>query len=84
MKANTIIKKKPYLVWYTKDYDGLSDEAVVDAILNYGDWDDVQHLIKILGVKKVIKIFKKQTNGKRTNYDKKIVHFFNVYLNSLG
>lgn len=78
-KVNEIIKKKPYLIWYVKDYDALDDAAVVEAVLNYGDWDDVRELIKILGIKNVAKIFKKQTSGWRTNYDKKIINYFNLY-----
>ena len=52
MKVNDIIKKKPYLIWSTKDYDSLSEESVVEAVLNYGDWNDFQTLITILGIKK--------------------------------
>jgi len=37
---NNFIKKRPYLVWYTKNYDNLSEEAVVEAVLNYGNFDD--------------------------------------------
>lgn len=79
MKVQDLIKKKPYLVWYTKKYDALSDEAVVEAILNYGDFDDVKKLIKILGIKKVAAIFRKQIKNPRCNYDVKIKHYFSLY-----
>lgn len=79
MKAQDIIKKKPYLIWYTKDYDHLSDEAVVEAILNYGDWDDVQLLIKTLGIKRVANIFREYSRRPRSNYDKKIARYFGLY-----
>lgn len=81
MTVRDIIKKKPYLIWYTKSYDSLSDEAVVEAVLNYGDWDDVQKLIKILGIKKTAKIFRKQISGFRTNYDDKMKNYFTLYFN---
>jgi len=81
MKAQDIIKQKPYLIWYTKNYDGLNDEAVVEAVLNYGDWDDVQNLIKILGIKRVAEIFREQSRRPRSNYDKKIAHYFQLYFN---
>lgn len=79
MTVRDIIKKKPYLIWYTKSYDSLSDEAVVEAVLNYGDWDDVQELIKILGIKKTAKIFRKQISGFRTNYRSEVKNYFKLY-----
>ena len=79
MKASDIIKEKPYLIWYTKNYAGLDDKAVVEAVLNYGDWNDVQRLIKILGVGKTARIFAKQISGQRCNYDNKVKHYFKLY-----
>jgi hypothetical protein len=81
MKAQDIIKQKPYLIWYTKDYDGLSDAAVVEAVLNYGDFDDVQKLIEILGIRKVAKIFRKQAKLPRCNYRPEIKNYFQLYFN---
>lgn len=54
MTIHDFIKKRQYLIWWVDDYDRLSAEAIVEATLNYGDWDDVQTLIKILGFKKVL------------------------------
>lgn len=79
MRLNEFIKKRPRLIWYTKNYDGLSAESIVEATLNYGNWDDVQGLIKILGVKKTARIFFKQTAQKRSNYHKKTKHYFALY-----
>jgi hypothetical protein len=73
------IKKRPYLVWYVKDLDGLNDESIVEHTLNYGNWDDVQEMIKILGVKKTAEIFNKQVNQRRINYDTKILNYFKLY-----
>ena len=75
------IKRRPYLIWYVKNYDKLNDESIVEHILNYGDWKDVQKLFSILGIKKTAKIFRKQIRGWRTNYDKKIKNYFNLYFN---
>lgn len=79
MKVQNIVKNKPYLIWYTKDYDGLSDAAVVEAVLNYGDMDDVRKLIKVLGARRVAKIFREKSSMPRSNYDPKMRHFFNLY-----
>lgn len=79
MTLENFIKKRPSLIWYTKNYKGLTAEAIVEATLNYGDWDDVQALIKILGIKRTAKIFQKQANQKRCNYHEKSKHYFLLY-----
>ena len=76
---NEFIKKRPGLVWSTMQYDKLSEESIVEAVLNYGDWRDVQEMIKILGIKKVAAIFKKEAKQKRCNLRPEIVRYFNLY-----
>lgn len=79
MKLSQFIKKRPHLIWYTKNYDGLSAESIVEATLNYGTWKDVQTLIKILGMKKTADIFRVKSRQKRCNYDSKVKHYFLLY-----
>ena len=79
MKLSEFIRKRPHLIWYSKNYEGLSAESIVEATLNYGDWDDVQTLIKILGIKKAAKIFYKQAKQRRCNYHEKSKHYFSLY-----
>lgn len=83
MDLATFIEKRKYLVWYVKDVTKLNPEAIVEAVLNYGNWDDVQKLIKILGIKKVARIFRAQTSPSRMriNYHPKTAHFFRLYFN---
>lgn len=80
MKAiNSFIKKRPHLVWSTKNYDNLSEELIVEAVLNYGDFKDFKELIKILGVKKTANIFRKQIRKKRCNYRPEVKNYFQLY-----
>jgi len=79
MTIQDFIKQRPYLVWYVKEPSRLNDESIVEHTLNYGDWDDVQKLIKILGIKKTSKIFNKQISQRRVNYDAKILNYFKLY-----
>jgi len=79
MTISDFIKKRPYLVWSTKNYDLLSEEAIVEGVLNYGDFDDIKEMFSILGVKKSARIFKKQISQKRSNYRPKIKNYFNLY-----
>ena len=85
MTIHEFIKKRPYLVWYvSKDnLDKLNEESIVEHVLNYGNWDDVQEMIKILGMEKAAQIFRKQmiTGRQRGNYHRKTRHYFNLYFN---
>lgn len=79
MTIQEFIAKKPHLVWSTKDYEHLSEAAIVEAVLNFGDFTDVKKLFSILGTKKVAKIFRQQLHRPRTNYDPKIANYFQLY-----
>jgi hypothetical protein len=80
MTLGNFVKKRKYLFWSTNNYDGLSKEAVVEGILNYGDMDDVRELISLLGIQEVAKIFRAQTTHRtRINYDPKILNYFSLF-----
>lgn len=82
MKVNDIIKNKSYLAWYVKDPEKLSEESVLEHILNYGNWDDVQLFIKIKGRKKTAELFNKTLKNKRTNYQPAVKLYFYRYFNN--
>jgi len=82
MIIGDFVRQRKYLFWSTKNYDGLSNEAVVEGILNYGDWDDVQAMIKILGIQKTAQIFRDNSMPSkvgRQNYRPEIIRYFNLY-----
>ena len=79
MTIGDFVKKRKYLFWSTKNYDGLSNDAVVEGILNYGNMNDVRELISLLGMQEVAKIFYKNTNRVRVNYRPEIVNYFQLY-----
>jgi len=79
MSLKEFIKKRKYLLWYIKDFENISEDAVVEAVLNYGDFDDVNKLINILGIKKVADIFRKKIKNKRCNFNPKIKNYFKLY-----
>ncbi len=78
IQLQRFIQKRPYLVWHTKPED-VSKEAIVEAVLNYGDFDDIKKIINVLGIREVAKIFHSQNRKKRTNYNSKIAHYFKLY-----
>ncbi len=77
------ILARKHLIWYVKDYRALNEEAIVEATLNYGNWDDVQEIIRILGIERVAAIFRKQmvTGRQRGHYSPDVAHYFNLYFN---
>ncbi|OGG20722.1 hypothetical protein A3D03_05550 [Candidatus Gottesmanbacteria bacterium RIFCSPHIGHO2_02_FULL_40_13] len=79
MTIGDFVRKRKHLFWSTKNYDGLSKGAVIEAILNYGDMNDVRELIVLLGMQEVSKIFHENTNRARINYDPKIVNYFSLF-----
>lgn len=79
MTIGDFVRKRKHLFWSTKNYDGLSNEAVVEGVLNYGDMNDVKELISLLGIQKVSKIFHEQTNRPRINYRPEIKNYFQLY-----
>jgi hypothetical protein len=81
MDIHSFIKKRKYLIWYVKDYDKLSAESIVEATLNYGNWDDVQTLIKILGIEKTAEIFRKEAVKTRCNFYPEVKNYFTLYFN---
>ena len=81
MTLQDFIKKMPYLVWSTRNYAALNSEAIVEAVLNYGNWEDFKKMIKILGLKKTAKIFREKSGQKRCNYRPEVKNYFTLYFN---
>ena len=57
MTVIDFVEKRKHIFWSTKNYAGLSNDAIVEGVLNYGDMDDVKELISVLGVKEIAQIF---------------------------
>jgi len=58
----------------------LSDDSIVEHVLNYGDYKAVKTLLKLMGVNRTAEIFyRNAAPGRRINYFPEILHFFNLY-----
>lgn len=79
MTLKNFIEKRPYLVWHTRNYARLSEGAVVEAVLQYGDFSDVQKLIRLLSMQKVARIFRTHARRSRSNYDARTKNYFTLY-----
>lgn len=78
------IAKRPHLIWYSKDYDNLSEESIVEHVLNYGDWDDFQEMTRIMGIKRAAEVFRAQmvVRRQRGNYYPEVARFFALYFDT--
>lgn len=74
------------LFWYTPEekLDGIDHEAIVETILNYGNWESVLKLFDLMGIKKVAEIFFKSINSgdrRRNNYNELTINYFTIVFN---
>ncbi|MBE0675480.1 MAG: hypothetical protein IH591_12540 [Bacteroidales bacterium] len=77
------IKEHSNLFWYTPDdkKEEISNEFLVETILNYGDINSVTQLFNLLGIKKVAKIFFDSialSNRRKGNYHELTVNYFTL------
>ena len=81
------ITENEALFWYIRKdkLQQISDEVLVEFILNYGDEKSVKNLFDLLGIENVAEIFYNQTHKenpiaqKRNNYLKLVKNFFDLY-----
>jgi hypothetical protein len=71
------------LFWYTpKDKkEDISDELLVETILNYGTLNDYKDLEKLMGIKEISSVFESIKGRKKLNYYPEIYNFFYQYFN---
>ncbi len=70
------------LFWYTPDADkhGVSDELLVETILNDGTLDDFRELKRILTPRRLAHVFFSAVGRKAGNYYPEIRNFFSLVL----
>lgn len=70
MTRQDIIEKNKHLFWYInkEKLPELSNDVLVEFIFNYGQWEDIKDLIKILGFKELKKVFNNIKGRQKGNY----------------
>lgn len=79
---DSFIDRHRSMLWYTPDdtKHAISDELLVETILNNGTLDDYRELRDILTPKKLAHIFFSANGRKRGNYYPEIRNFFSLIL----
>ena len=70
MTRAEFIEKNAHLFWYIKKeaIPNIGNEVLVEFIFNYGTWQDVKDLIKIIGHKELKRVYDEITDRKIGNY----------------
>jgi len=79
MTREQFLQDKHTLFWYIQDLNKLSDNSVVETILNYGDWQDFKDMISLFGLPKIAQIFQQDIQKTRNNYRPEIQNYFTLY-----
>ncbi len=82
MTTASFVRKRKHLFWSTKNYHGLSNEVIVEGVLNYGNMDDVRELIALLGMQEVARIFRQKSQKSkmgRQNYRPEVINYFSLF-----
>jgi hypothetical protein len=81
-EVKEFIRQHSNLFWYTPEdkKEEISNEVLVETILNYGDMNDVRKLIKIIGMERLSEIFYSLQGRKILNYYPEIYNFFSILI----
>ncbi len=81
IQMKQFLREYAYLFWHTPAHkkENISDELLVEIILNYGDFSAIRKLFAILGRQKIAEIFYRAEGRKKLNYYPEIYNFFNLY-----
>ena len=80
------IREHQALFWYSPEYncETMSDELLVETILNYGNMAAVVKLFKVMGIKNVAKIFFTfihRSERCKNNYHELTLNYFTLFFN---
>ena len=80
------IRENGYLFWYTPEDKGekVTDELLVETMLNYGSMGQIQTLFDLMGMKEVADIFFYSINlseRRKNNFFEPTVNYFTLFFN---
>ena len=82
----TFIDDHQHLFWYSPPpkSETVSDELLVEIVLNYGNMDELRGLFAVMGMKNVANIFFDsigKSDRRKGNYHELTVHYFTLLFN---
>lgn len=75
------IERNKHLFWYTPENKkaSISDELLLENVINYCDLNTIRELFAIWGLKKAKHVFEGMNDRKARNLYPEIYHFFSEY-----
>ena len=85
-ELKNFIRENGYLFWYTPEDKGekVTDDLLVETMLNYGSTDQIKRLFDIMGMKTVAGIFFHAINlseRRKNNFFEPTRNYFTLYFN---
>lgn len=79
-EIKAFIRQNANLFWYTPEdkKEDISNEFLIETILNYGNLDTIRQLVNIIGIEQITTIFFSLQGRKKQNYSPEIYHFFSL------
>ena len=80
-EVKKFIDQHQNLFWYTpaKEKENISDELLLETILNYADLLTIKEFFKLMGIEKIKLIFQNLEGRKKGNIYPEIYHLFSEY-----
>ncbi|MCL2139442.1 MAG: hypothetical protein FWH41_07930 [Treponema sp.] len=80
------IEDRQYLFWHSPSPKGetVSNELLVETVLNYGNMEDIKELFAVMNIKNVAKIFFDSINKskrRKGNYHELTINYFTLLFN---
>ena len=66
--------------WWVSDVTKLSESALIEGTLNFGDFEDKKEIIELIGPKKVKKEFHRMVHMPRSNIRPEVADYWQDYL----
>ena len=85
-EIKAFIRKHSSLFWYIPEdkKEEISEDILVEFILNYGTLEDVKELFSLMGIKRVAEIFFESVNmseRRKGNYHELVLNYFTLLFN---
>ncbi len=77
----TLLLENKEIFWDVKNLSKLDEYAIQERFIKYWNWENITDMIEIFWLQKVRENYIYLKNKKRSNFSKKTIHFFNLYLN---
>ena len=86
LEVKKYIDEHQYLFWYSPapKSETVSDELLVEMVLNYGNMNDLKELFALMSIKGVAKIFFDsigKSERRKGNYHEIVLNYFILFFN---